>query len=37
MCGLALAEDLVGQVMAEVGDLSLEELWALLSAPETAP
>jgi len=34
---LDLANRLVGQVMAEVGDLSLEELQALLSAEETAP
>jgi acyl carrier protein len=34
---LDLANRLVGQVMAEVGDLSLEEMQALLSAEETAP
>jgi hypothetical protein len=34
---LDLADRLVGQVVSEIGDLSPEELQALLSAEETAP
>jgi amino acid adenylation domain-containing protein len=34
---LDLAERLVGQVVSEIGDLSAEDLQALLSAEETAP